>query len=83
MADRKFDRLGRLHYTRNGRFVPDSETDVFKDGQNSVLQAVGKKTGQGFLTSVMRWLGWNDATRHEEPARDQLLENDRHKRTAG
>jgi len=83
MADRKFDRVGRLHYSKDGRFVPDVETEVFKDGQNSVLQAVGKRTGQGFLTSVMKWLGWNDATRHEEPASDQLLETDKQKRRAG
>lgn len=83
MANRKFDRVGRLHYTKNGRFVPDSETEVFKDGQNSVLQSVGKKTGQGFLTSVMRWLGWNDATRYEEPAGDQEMENNTQKRSAG
>lgn len=33
MANRKFDRVGRLHYTKNGRFVPDSESEVFKEAR--------------------------------------------------
>ena len=74
MANRKFDRNGRLHYTKNGRYVADVEADVFKDGQDSVFQAVGRRTGQGFLTSLMKWLGWNDATRHEDVAPELLRE---------
>ena len=80
MANRKFDRNGRLHYTKNGRYVADVETEIFKDGQDSALQAVGRRTGQGFLTTLMKWVGWNDATRHEEIAPELLRDAEQRRR---